>query len=236
MANYDTPGLTYDSGVFYDDLLMPLTPRKPMAKVKLNLDRLSDGQLILKAKDIKTKLTGNANFPTTTPTLANYGTLITSAEAGLSASDAANATAKQMTTEKNTVIDALRRGTAQLGTFVEAASGGDPAKIQSAGMDVKATSTPIGTPGQVQDFALSAGDHDGELDAQWSPVNGAKSYELETSPDPVTLTSWGNKQSTTKSKLTITGLTSGTRAWSRVRAIGAAGPGNWSDPATKIVP
>ena len=236
MANYDTPGLTYDSGVFYDAVSVPQLPRKNMAKVKLNLDRLSDVQLILKSKDIKTKLTGNVNFPTTTPSLVDYGVLITAAETGLAASDAANATAKQKTTEKNTVMDALRRGTAQLGTSVEATSGGDAAKIQSAGMDVKATSTPIGTPAQVQDFALSAGDHDGELDAQWSPVNGAKSYELETSPDPITLTSWGNKQATTKSKLTITGLTSGTRVWARVRALGAAGPGNWSDPATKIVP
>jgi hypothetical protein len=32
------------------------------------------------------------------------------------------------------------------------------------------------------------------------------------------------------------GLASGQRVWVRVRAIGAAGPGPWSDPATKIVP
>jgi hypothetical protein len=236
MANYDTPGLTYDSGVFYDAAPVPPTPNKRMAKVKLNLDRLSDGQLIQKAKDIKTKLTGNANFPATTPTLANFTTLITAADTALAAFDAANATAKQLTTEKNTALDALRRGTAQLGTSVEALSGGDAAKIQSAGMDVKAAASPIGTLTQVTDFALSAGDHDGELDAQWSPVNGAKSYELETSPDPMTTTSWGGKQSTTKSKLTLTGLTSGARVWARVRAIGAAGSGNWSDPATKIVP
>ena len=31
----------------------------------------------------------------------------------------------------------------------------------------------------------------------------------------------------------VTRLTSGTQYWFRVRAIGAAGPSAWSDPATK---
>jgi len=34
-------------------------------------------------------------------------------------------------------------------------------------------------------------------------------------------------------KCTVTGLTSGTQYWFQVRAIGAAGPSAWSDPATK---
>jgi hypothetical protein len=38
----------------------------------------------------------------------------------------------------------------------------------------------------------------------------------------------------TKSKATVTGLTSGTRYWFRVAAIGSAGQGPWSDPATAI--
>jgi hypothetical protein len=35
------------------------------------------------------------------------------------------------------------------------------------------------------------------------------------------------------SSCTVTGLTSGTQYWFQVRAIGAAGPSAWSDPATK---
>ena len=236
MANYDTPGLTYDSGLFYDAVDVPPTRRKPMAKVKLNLFSLTDAQLILKAKEIKTKLTGNASFTSTVPSLTDYGALITAADTALTASDGANATAKQKTTEKNVAMDALRRGTGQLGTSVEAISGGDAVKIQSAGMDVKAAKTPAVMPTQVQDLALTAGDHDGELDVQWSPVDGAKSYAIETSPEPMTAASWGNKKSVTKSKATLAGLTSGTRMWVRVHAVGAGGDGAWSDPATKIVP
>ena len=36
---------------------------------------------------------------------------------------------------------------------------------------------------------------------------------------------------------TIVGLTSGTKMWARVRAVGAGNAtGPWSDPATKVVP
>jgi hypothetical protein len=43
--------------------------------------------------------------------------------------------------------------------------------------------------------------------------------------------------SATKSTARLEALTSGTKAWVRVRAIGADNkPGPWSDPATKTVP
>jgi hypothetical protein len=236
MARYNEITSVYDGTLFYDAPdAPPLTPTV-MAKIKLNLQKLTDAQLILKAKDIKTKLTGNAFFPTTTPTLVNYGVLITAAETALADSDAANATAKEKTLVKNLALDALRRGTTQLGTNIESLSGGAPEKILSTGIDIKASKTPVGIPAQVVNLAVTAGDHDGELNAQWDPVPGAKTYEIATSPDPVTLTSWTKFKSVTKSAVVLTDLTSGARLWVRVRAIGAAGEGNWSDPGTKIVP
>ena len=47
---------------------------------------------------------------------------------------------------------------------------------------------------------------------------------------------WTNSRVVTKSSATVTGLTAGGRVWFHVAAIGAAGQGPWSDPATKIVP
>ena len=47
---------------------------------------------------------------------------------------------------------------------------------------------------------------------------------------------WINTRVVTKSSTTVNGLTTGGRVWFRVAAIGAAGQGPWSDPATKIVP
>jgi len=51
-----------------------------MAKVKLGLKELTADQKIDQANTIKTAMTGNANFTTPNPTLAAYGTLITTAQ------------------------------------------------------------------------------------------------------------------------------------------------------------
>jgi hypothetical protein len=83
---------------------------------------------------------------------------------------------------------------------------------------------------------VTAGDHDGELNAQWDPVHGAKTYEVQTSPDPFTATSWSKTKSVTPSSVVLTGFTSGARIWVRVRAIGTGGEGNWSSEISKIVP
>jgi predicted phage tail protein len=80
------------------------------------------------------------------------------------------------------------------------------------------------------------GDHDGELDASWDTVAGAKSYVIEISDDPPTPASWRHAGVSPKSKFTVEGLESGKRYWIRVAAINAAGQSGWSNPATKMAP
>ena len=236
MANYDTPGLTYDSGVLYDAPAPPFPRRKTMAKVKLTLDRLADAQVIQHCTNIKTAMTGNANFATPTPTLTALGTLITAATTKLTTAENAQTAAKQATADKDVALDALRAAAAQLATYVDLIANGDESKILSAGMAVRAPRTPAGVPPTVMNLFLTAGDNAGTLDLQWDPLPEARTYEIELSPDPVTGTSWSSRPSVTKSKALVTGLTSGSRQWARVRAVNAAGQGAWSDPATKIVP
>ena len=150
---------------------------------------------------------------------------------------AAQETAKTKTSERNDAFDALCAGLSQLAGYVEAASGGDAAKILSAGMDVRADRTPPSVPPQATNLVLTAGDFPGTLDAMCdSQGPTAKSYEWQVSPDPMTESGWATKLTTTKSSATLPGLTSATKVWVRVRALGAAGPGPWSDPATKTVP
>jgi hypothetical protein len=81
------------------------------------------------------------------------------------------------------------------------------------------------------------GDNEGTLDVSWDPVRAAISYEIQISVDPITGSSWAFKQTATKSSATVNSLTSGTKQWVRVRAVGAGNAtGPWSDPATKVVP
>ena len=70
----------------------------------------------------------------------------------------------------------------QLADYVQNISGGATI-IQSAGMDVKAAKSPAGVPSTVINPALMAGDNAGEVDAQWNPISGTKTYEVQTSPE-----------------------------------------------------
>ena len=119
---------------------------------------------------------------------------------------------------------------------MQAATGGDAVKIETTGFSVKATPAPVGVPAQVGNLVLTAGDNEGSIDYGHDPVRGAKSYEVQTSVDPVSASSWTYKTTAPRSSGTLTGFTSGAKIWVKVRAIGAAGPGPWSDPATKTVP
>ena len=207
-----------------------------MAKPRLGLSALTYDEKLTLYNEIKTKMTGNPTFPNPPVTMVAYGALITTATTSNANWAESQMLSKQRTTERQTAFEATDGATSLLSAFVEAASGGDAAKIESAGMSVRAERTPPQVPAQVLNLVLTAGDFPGTLDVAFDATAGAKSYEVQTSPDPMSETSWVFKQSLAKSSGTIQGLTSGAKVWARVRAVGAAGAGPYSDPATKTVP
>jgi hypothetical protein len=240
MANYDSPGLTYDNGICYDAITPPQPPRRmPKIKVKLDLRSKSDSDLLTFAQAHVTAITGNANFTTPLPAAPAFTTTLTAYQTALGSFNTAQAAAKTATTTKDTARLALESALTQRGNYVElmAANAADPtAVVESAGFSVRAAAAASQVPDTVQNLSITAGDSAGELDFQWDPASGASSYDVHVSPDPVTATSWAPQKGVTKSKAAVSGLTSGAKVWARVRAIGPGGTGAWSDPATKIVP
>ena len=170
------------------------------------------------------------------PTLQALQSLIATAEMGVNAYEAEKDVLRTRKNVRDEAIKALCDGLRIEADTVQAATGGNPDKIESSGFRIRARGTPVGTPAQVTSLALAAGPADGTLKAAWKPVRGVRSYELEASPDPMTPTSWIYKGTVTKSKATVNSFVSGATVWLRVRGIGAAGPGPWSDPAVKTVP
>ncbi len=233
---YDTPGLRYDSGATYDGAPSPQQKGKKMAKVKLGLSTLSPQEVVELTNRIVTMMTGNANFPTPNPPLATLSAQNTASIGGITGYDTAKAGADAALQTRDDLLAVQKGSLTQLAAYVENASGGDPAKIESAGMSVRAPSTaPVGPMTQVLELVLSEGDFEGTLDLMFKPVRGAKSYEIQISPDPPG--TWTTKMTATKSSGTIQGLTSGAKLWVRVRAVGAGNQfGPWSDPAVKVVP
>jgi len=237
MAEYDTPGLTYDSGVLYADLMPPpAILKKNMAKAKFTLKNLPDNDVILKCTDLKVALTGNANFTNLPVTLAAFGTQIGTAQTKLTASDNALAASKLATADKDTEIETLIGMAMQIVGYVDLTANGDESKILSAGLSIRAQRAPQTIPTQVVNLSVTAGDNAGSLDAHWDPPGNAKSYEVQTSPDPFTDATWKTADTLTNSKVTLAGYTSGAKIWVRVRAINSKGKGPWSDPSVKVVP
>jgi len=208
-------------------------------KVKLLLSSKTDSDLLTFAQAHETAMTGNANFTTPLPAATAFTTVRAAYATALGAFNTAQAAAKLATQNKETTRAALETALTGRGNYVEltANTAADPvAVIESAGFNPRASKTPAGIPAQVMNLSVTAGDHDGELNAQWDAVPGARTYEVQTSPDPFTATSWSKTKSVTKSMAVLASFTSGARIWVRVRAIGSGGEGNWSSEISKIVP
>jgi len=207
-----------------------------MAKVKLNFRKLSVPEKVAKARQIVTALTGNANFPNPVPPLATMTTGINDLNTAFTTAQANKQAWKTSVTDQSMKEDTLDQLVSQCASYVESVAGPNEALINSAGMDAKAIGGASTVPDVPSGLDVTIGDHDGQLDLSWDPVSAAKSYVIQQSADPPTATSWTHAGTSTKSSTTIDGLTSGTRHWFRVSAIGAGGQSGWSDPATKIAP
>jgi len=208
-----------------------------MPKVKLNFRGLSIPEKIARVRQIIAAMTGNARFPHPLPDLGDLSTNVNELEGRLTAAQAARQAAKQRTAELaegEANVDGLL---SQLVAYVESVAGNDETAILSAGFDVRGPSTPAsGEPEAPDSLTATAGDHDGEIDLSWESVRGARSYAVERRPDTPADSPWTHAAVSTRSSTTIEGLTSGTRYWFRVAAVGAAGQSPWSNPAMKIAP
>ncbi|HEX8492433.1 MAG TPA: fibronectin type III domain-containing protein [Pyrinomonadaceae bacterium] len=208
-----------------------------MAKIKLNFRKLSVMEKIARARQIVAAMTDNPAFPTPTPTLAAVSVAINAVEQANAAALEARALSKQRTSELEDVENELITEVTRLAGYVESASGGRDDVILSAAMDVRAPSVVSNAPPSAPISATATtGDRDGEIDLSWNAVQGAQSYIVQVSPNPPTDTSWTQAAVVTASRCTISNLTSGSKYWFRVSAVGAGGQSGWSDPTTKMAP
>jgi hypothetical protein len=207
-----------------------------MSKIKLNLQRLTIPEKTARSQQIVAAMTGNPNFPSPQPALTQVTAAIDELDAAYLAVQTARQEAKNRTSVQNQKEETLDNMLGQLASHVESISGGDEAKITSAGLDVRSSQTPTGDLPAPEGLSASPGDRDGEIDLSWDKVNRARSYVVERSPDPPTPASWQHAAVATKSQTTIGGLTSGTKYWFRAAAVGPNGQSPWSNPVPKIAP
>jgi hypothetical protein len=185
--------------------------------------------LIALARAILLAMTGNASFPSPTPTLAAVLAAIVDLENAESAAQSRAKGTVQVRDGKRTVLLFLLR---ELGTFVQKVADADmehgAAIIHGAGMGLRKTALHAprvframngAVSGSVQLFTATAGSR-ASYDWEWS-TDGGKTWQVAPS--------------TTRSRTVFTGLVPATTVWFRSRALTKAGEGDWTTPISFVV-
>jgi len=214
-----------------------LKPNKTMNKFKLELQKKTVQEKLALGATHTTSMTGNTNYPVASrvPTDAQLATAQAELDTANAEVDAAEVVWKQkiqVRDAKEEVWDAVI--TSRAG-FCEALTPNDLAALASTGFPLRGAPTPIGDLVAPTNLVAAASDHEGEVELSCKTVAGASSYEWQCKVHQDAGTWTAIKTSTTR-RITVTGLTPGTMYAFRVRAIGSAGPGPWSDEATRRAP
>jgi hypothetical protein len=213
-----------------------------MKKAKLELQKKTVADLIQLARHIVLMMTGNVNFTTPNPALADITAKALALETAYEASLEGN---HAKVAESNQLKQDLKHLLSFLAMYVNNIAQGDVQKIFSSGMELSKDSEPVGMLPAPGDVRLEKGSNEGKIFVRFTKVENAKSYEIDYSesaetqlnlPDNLEDIPWEHAGTSTGTKFEITGLSSGNRILVRVAAVNAEGQGTWSDPATMVVP
>lgn len=194
--------------------------------------QLTDSDLVTKVTFIIAQLTGNPNFATTNPTLAQLQTALDALKQAL--------TIANPEAQKQAVI-AARRTLEQmlddLADNLETTASNDPVKLATTGYDLRKETTPTSDPLPIpQNLRLKLTGVSGQVQLLFDPSQRAKGYQVQTTADPNSGT-WKDYDTFSSSRgITLQGFERAKDIWVRVRAIGPSNTkSGWSDPATILV-
>ena len=196
------------------------------------LTKDSDAQLDQDTETIIASMTGNANFPTPSPTLVVIKAALDAFTAALS--DAADGGVEK-TAIKNAKREELVTLLRQLSSYVFATADDDMTKLLSSGFPAQKTARPpIGPlPTPAAPF-LSQGPVTGSLSASTPPINGSYIYNwrvaLASAP-----AAFVKKVQSTAARNTFDGLTPGQIYNVQLNAVGTAGVTDWSGPGELMI-
>lgn len=241
MARFDSHQ-RFDQHVRYDaggapGFVIKIHSTKYMARLKLELkgktvaDKLSLGAVHI------TAMTGNTTYPAANR--APPDAQVQAAQDELATADAEADAAENAWKQKIQVRDAKEAVWDQVFTaranFCEAVTPNDPVALSSTGFPLRSAAAPVGDLTAPQDLRAKATENEGRIDLRCKTVTGASTYEWQKRLH-TTGTPWADQETTTNASLVVTGLTPGEMYAFRVRAIGSAGAGPWSDEAVKRAP
>ncbi len=187
-------------------------------------------------KNLITAATGNPNVPTPTPSLVTLQALVDDGETKINAVEVADDHGAMLRADRDEHMDKIRLAIAQFVAHAEGATGFDAVKLQSLGLQLRSTgSTPKPCVAPLGLIA-TVGELEQEMRLRWPNQKQADSWIVQSSPDPITPTSWVQENVVSEAKALLTDLTSGEKRWARVRGVNRLGHGPWSDPVCRMIP
>lgn len=201
-------------------------------KLILSYSKLTDAQLNLKAQTITDALTGNANFPTTTPTLADFNLSVNAYNAALNKAATGD---RQQIALKNQARLAVILALRQMALDVSSQANGDKAQLISSGFDMAKEGEGSSAIENPIEFTLSDGANPGELTFSCKGVKNALSYNFQYTDELPTETSQWKTQPFSSCQFTFKGLKSGVRLYGRITAVGRKGQMADSDIISRMV-
>jgi hypothetical protein len=198
-----------------------------MAEIALNLKDLTRNQKKALARSIKAGLTGNATFPSPSPTtteLENGAKAVEDAEAAVATAAAALADARLGLRTADDALDTLLTNSATNAmdtTRVEA-------ELRSANYPIKGPGAPVGILDAPLNVHVSDGDTNFSADVQWDRRRQSTAYIAEIAEDENG--PYVQKYAGTQSRCTIPGLDPTKLYYVRVCTMSSAGMGRWSAP------
>src|SRR5690349_21619023 len=141
-----------------------------MARVKLNLGRLSVTEKIARGRHIVSKLTDNASFSHPHPPLAEVTTAVDELETAFGRVQSARSEVTTRVGTQDTAEKKLDQLLTRLGNYVESIAGTDETLIASAGLEVRGARSSATVPTVPQGVTAAVGEHEGEIILSWKAV------------------------------------------------------------------
>lgn len=194
--------------------------------VRLGFLRLTVPQKIVKTRGVVTSMTGNPNFPSPVPSLAD----VTVAVDALELAEQALPGGPDETEIRDLREQELDMMMSNLQVYVENIAQGDPEIVLSSGMDLRDTQSPIGILPAPETVTAKQGAAEGSVKLRCKVVKKALGYRIEGTTDPAQ--GWPMVYQSAKASIRIYDLTPGTKYYFRFATLSHAGYEGYSPVVT----
>jgi hypothetical protein len=224
----------FDSGIRYADGGFVGTRGLIMNIIKNTLRLLLLPQFMDKLKQILTAIAALPAFASLTAQVTALQTKLTALVDKDAEFEATKTLLDTLRTERNDLRTECQTLAMALAGSVEGVAAGDLALIQASGFDIRAGRGASSLPAAPGNLRARMGQLEGTIALRWNAVPNASNYIVEMAT--VANGPWTQLVIQPQAKYTVDGLTSGTKYYFHVRAVGYLGAGPFSDLAEKMAP